>query len=134
MRHHSIDANISPSYPEGGGEIWYVRPTSSGTRTDLAYYNSAFCLDPLQSRDMIRQLPHCHHVFHSTCCDEWISRELQRHEDFDSISDTRGPTTIESILVDSMILCPLCRTMLSPESRLSIARPETVYVHDERIA
>jgi hypothetical protein len=82
--------------------------------------------------EKVRRLPHCHHVFHLACCDEWIGRELQMHDRF---ATTEPPVQSASAEASSFVKGPLCRTVLSHESnsRIDLSLPPSAHAHGDDI-
>ena len=93
---------------------------------DLGY--SALCLDQIKALHMVRRLPHCHHVFHTTCCDEWVGKDLQRHIIGTTTYGTGSIGSNSAILRLAHLRCPMCRRELSPE--LTEERPNLDPAHD----
>ena len=91
---------------------------------------SALCLDELKALDMVRRLPHCHHVFHTACCDEWVGKELERHMLGVTIYGTGNISSNSAILRLAHLRCPMCRTELSPELTEELPKLEPAHVHD----
>lgn len=46
---------------------------AKGVRPSLIVFRSAICLDMVEKKDEVRDLP-CSHVFHTGCLDGWVSR------------------------------------------------------------
>ncbi|KIX02221.1 uncharacterized protein Z518_08160 [Rhinocladiella mackenziei CBS 650.93] len=88
----------------------------------------AFCLEEFKSSDMVQRLPQCQHFFHSACADEWMTRELQRSEKWESMSNLSEPSKIERTLRSISMTCPLCRKKLHEQSTAELTEPEPAHV------
>src|SRR4051794_103142 len=89
---------------------------------------STFCLDIIQSEQMIRKLPPCMHIFHQSCCDEWIRKELQAQGKYKPSVTSSG--TVDLPFTQIKLLCPLCRTGLASALTSEPMKPEAAHISD----
>lgn len=52
--------------------IWFSDSTNSDQETDRSC--CSVCLQDFGSRQFVRALPQCHHIFHVRCIDSWLQR------------------------------------------------------------
>jgi len=98
------------------------------TTNEVPVVFSTFCLDIMQLEQMIRKLPQCRHIFHQSCCDEWIRKELRTQWKYKSNVTSSGIIDLSFTPIE--LLCPLCRTGLPSVLTDEPEKPEAAHVSE----
>jgi len=69
---------------------------------------------------MVRQMPHCTHIFHQQCCEDWIRKTLKRWSYIRQVKP---------------MLCPVCRADLEAiHDDDTVRKPEPVALNAARVS
>jgi hypothetical protein len=112
-----IQASVSPGdIGDQDDHTWYVVDASlslnaiPSNSSNMCPY-SPICLEAMLPQQMVRQMPHCTHIFHQHCCEVWIWKSLNRRR---------------HIRLSSPMVCPLCRADLESQQKDVVKKPQPV--------